>query len=1103
MFAWLLVVVLVIIEAVTKPPDTDETTPVLLASEPTPGTPPIFTTGGLPKCEDQNLNNSAIQQGNITIDVVSGTLKRSINFPDCIGEEEVDDVEFTEIFLDMFWKQNSCGTGVCFNVSDGDCYCDNACYFYGDCCYVHAEKDYSAYIWIKGGNSTMREMIDERTDRYLSQATPYLRSIVHLQQCVAPLNESVGYWMVNRCPNHYNGSVVIRHKCESVTYYDYTNLPVDYVLNGSFQYSFTNVFCALCNGIQATDLKYWSMELLCKTNQPITPDTLMEDMLELCPANYFSNFMGHLRACQSLVKETIQPLMPLNATDIDETFWLFCRSYILPISALNSTSIPPDQVYRNPHCAVMVQHSDNYSQVVQNDCLVLDDMQCAFATNSRYSAEETESKSGANVFNPVNLKVLFEFDIDNGVSLNLRCIQKSACETYEIYDCVTSKCRQLYCDYGLVPLNGQCISIPGSKNEFYQMPGDNSDEQSFILEITADECFKSIDITDICSYVLTDFTKSPDGACKSIHEAQSGSIYYLHVRIDALQNLSFSSAIDVLKDIADEVSEELKKQPDDEEDKKEDDEKGKDSDVNVTNKPDENKDKMFSMSIRNFVKSDDLLCRTNELIVDYSATIDEESDVILYSVYNMFVPTNVSRWDMTVTKQTTTLNMSATCASIFALTDLNCSMVVYNISEVVLQNKSDSIKIADRSFKTGDYFVLKDKVFVCAELVGPTLPDVDIFEYMEHYTILTYVTSSISIVCLLAVIVHHMMDKKLRNIHGLNITAMATVILLIHVLLVIQTLVKIDTLCIAYAIVLHFLLLNMFSWMNVIGIDMARIFASGTMVSKRSPGQRFVKHIALSLLATLIVMITVCVLEFATDFPDKPNYGKNGVCWLTNGLSVVFFVIVPVGASLLVSFISFTITVRCLFVQVHETKLATSINNKKYFLVYMKLAIILGLTWIIGLLGAFVRTEWLWIVHIVLNGLQGLSLLACAVVNKRVITKLKSTAKYLTTDSGSKPDNTILNSKSHREYNGHSNGSPAIAKHNSKVIRSSNTEAKAFDASDGYVLPQSNNSSPIYEVMDGRSHDESFQTVTTGYDDRNDVYVEADSINNCIYSTDM
>lgn len=121
----------------------------------------------------------------------------------------------------------------------------------------------------------------------------------------------------------------------------------------------------------------------------------------------------------------------------------------------------------------------------------------------------------------------------------------------------------------------------------------------------------------------------------------------------------------------------------------------------------------------------------------------------------------------------------------------------------------------------------------------------------------------------------------------------------------------------------------------------------------------------------------------------KPDYATQ-ICWMNNKNATALFFLLPVGALILENFFFFVMTVHGIrtnqldqqtskqncsgtsvkFAESQEDKKWTRHKNKVYFIIYLKLSVLMGLTWLFGFLAAFLKLNFLWYPFIILNSLQ-------------------------------------------------------------------------------------------------------------------------------------
>ncbi|XP_060585369.1 uncharacterized protein LOC132741257 [Ruditapes philippinarum] len=862
-----------------------------------------------------------------------------------------------------------CSGNLChaLNEPEANCQCDEVCYFYRDCCYSMIEKLTQSK---ETGSDEIAVLIHQKVQE-VENRTLMLRK--DLTACVENEYNVSGFIMVCKCDVMSAASDDVIEKCEtSVDMYSVHNIPVNHVVNDEVEGTFKNVYCALCNGVPENETVFWEVDITCAAeNVEAISQMAIEEIEKLneCTMELKSRFKGDLRKCY-IGENYIDTCDKLHNNEVVS----LCETYVYPGTDGETNKWP---IYKNPHCASC---HDETVDVGNFHCVNL------------YLSDQ-RNKPGF-IERPVNLQVVFDFSPGNGLVSKVKCVDLVNCKFYEIYDCASKRCRQLYCQRGEAPYEGKCVVIPGvtsggtgSLDVVTFKPNDKSYDvmkvsESYILEIS---------LGKEASLVLYAMGETGENILKTIQDTIQ-SIYQKELEISQMQECPCLKITNMTEkyDLSIEIFQRL---------------------ILYFERIEANKKRGYSLipsyvKIRNFHSLESLECSNGKLIIDSNPTlVTANSSVSSTTISNMsfFLPAygiavyeENTLWEIGYNNSYGVVpKVVATCDN---RPDLNCSMVAYEINEVKISNTSVEVINTSLIFHEDEFAIFQNKVFICADRVTETESFVNIFMFSAYHKVLSVVTSAISAFSAAIVVAAHCCLKRLRNIHGLNLSALSVSTALVHLLLISAEFITSGTICIVYAAVLHFIILNVFVWMNVIGFDMTCSLTSDKLVSQSSPHKKFLGYLLLSLaIPTLIITVAVS-LDF-TDSGFKPNYGFNHVCWLSNGKSILMFVIAPVVISLLLNFVLFTFTIKAIYSKAKESKFA---RNRSYFVVYLKLSLILGLTWVVGIVSALAEQEWLWVVHIVLNGLQGLSLLVCSLVNVRILRQLRNSMKSSNENSYSK-----------------------------------------------------------------------------------------------------
>ncbi|KAK2158721.1 hypothetical protein LSH36_165g08007 [Paralvinella palmiformis] len=151
-------------------------------------------------------------------------------------------------------QRNKCSKreGVQMGFYDQNCFCDDLCRMYGDCC-----KDY------KGS---------------LPDTIPaHFRLSKRTLSChrVIPIDQTAEIYRVEKCPTGY-GDAFVREKCEDSHSLDqFLEIPVSGLQTGIL---YKNYYCAVCSG--DVNLSFWNVKWICENGPSIDNVTNTEQLLD-------------------------------------------------------------------------------------------------------------------------------------------------------------------------------------------------------------------------------------------------------------------------------------------------------------------------------------------------------------------------------------------------------------------------------------------------------------------------------------------------------------------------------------------------------------------------------------------------------------------------------------------------------------------------------------------------------------------------------------------------------------------------------------------------------------------------------------------------------
>ena len=327
-----------------------------------------------------------------------------------------------------------------------------------------------------------------------------------------------------------------------------------------------------------------------------------------------------------------------------------------------------------------------------------------------------------------------------------------------------------------------------------------------------------------------------------------------------------------------------------------------------------------------------------------------------------------------------------TSKTIFNTSDsiLTCPLISLNYTEYdMFDNRSIWVHTVS-SFLTQDEYIMNGSdVSICAPWSSDTL----MFRFDKTQGVLSFIGQVISLIALTILFVTYMLFPSLRNLPGKCVMNLILALFVAHLLFVVgigQT--GDHTVCMAIAMVMHYCFLASFFWMNVLAFELWRTFTRTELQNNEKGTKKFLYYALYSWVSpALIVAIGVAGDLFCSRSQFVPGYGK-GVCWLTNGFGLILFFALPLGFLLMLNLLFYCLVIKSLANTFKSTSLVRQNNagKKQLFLIYVKLTIIMGITWIFGFAATFADVQVLWYIFVVLNTLQGLFICLTFMCTKNV-----------------------------------------------------------------------------------------------------------------------
>jgi hypothetical protein len=333
----------------------------------------------------------------------------------------------------------------------------------------------------------------------------------------------------------------------------------------------------------------------------------------------------------------------------------------------------------------------------------------------------------------------------------------------------------------------------------------------------------------------------------------------------------------------------------------------------------------------------------------------------------------------------------AVCRQHLSRISTSCNGTYITLEEdeyVMLPNNSVYRNISKTVYNEGNYSRVNGSVVVCTEYSNKYTKRARQVERQHHNTalvILTYIGLSLSVLCLVFVLVTYLLFGELRTLPGINLMNLSTALLVANVFWLIgsgQT----GVACVAIAVILHFTFLASFAWMSIIAFSTWKAFSSAGNIGMSSDKEYRQKRIRRTLAVGWLPVLSLVVICLTIDQSGvvEISYGGPKGCWINKGLANLFIFVLPLAVSVIWNAVFFGLTVKAIYKAKKQARMVTEqLENRRNSSVYIKIAVLMGFTWIFGFL-ALLESTYFEYPFVIFNTLQGVYIALAFTFNSRV-----------------------------------------------------------------------------------------------------------------------
>ena len=333
---------------------------------------------------------------------------------------------------------------------------------------------------------------------------------------------------------------------------------------------------------------------------------------------------------------------------------------------------------------------------------------------------------------------------------------------------------------------------------------------------------------------------------------------------------------------------------------------------------------------------------------------------------------------------------------------INCTSIALDESEYQLINES-TVLFQGEVYPVIEYDA-NDRPLICVDFnrtgeieINTT---VTFLQYPKGFAELTYIGCSLSIIGSIMILFTYTIFKEIRTLPSKLLMNLAVAFLvsdLFFLLGVCITLrIRSVKFCTATAIIKHFFFLSRFSWMNILGVEYTRIFTMAIQMKrdekKSSKNKLLILYVILGWGIPLLITIPTIIVNYTID--DAVRYGTDidgsrGWCWINDTLSAIIAFLVPISLSILLNIILFVTAVILICAASPDSEYVKSQRNKKIRII-MAIFVVLGITWIFGLIALIANQSWRLYPFIIFNSTQALIVSIMFVGTKKIILRYYS-----------------------------------------------------------------------------------------------------------------
>lgn len=325
---------------------------------------------------------------------------------------------------------------------------------------------------------------------------------------------------------------------------------------------------------------------------------------------------------------------------------------------------------------------------------------------------------------------------------------------------------------------------------------------------------------------------------------------------------------------------------------------------------------------------------------------------------------------------------------------LNCLLIsLVDEDYVMLPNRSIFVPKYNRLYEPTSYYASDGSILVCTHF--PTDHETKFLPILGYVTI---VGLGISMFFLMLHFVAFCIVPDLQNLSGKNLVSQCVALFFAYFCFIIGQFESLSsTSCTAVAFLTFYFFQVSFFWMGVMAFDVWRTLKMATTELRVSSGRQMKRFLIYSFFTWMTPLFILTLLAFAQytslfSPPYRPGF-SSPPCWFKQRRSLLVFFATPLFTIMLANVILFIASTRMIVMTGQTSIKQQSKLQRRNFKLYLRLALLMGLTWIVGLLAGYTDITFLFYAFVVLNTLQGLFIFIAFSCSSKVLGYLENKFK--------------------------------------------------------------------------------------------------------------